>query len=84
MGIDHNSIGIETVQDAAENGSPLFRKESASADFNRACDHILLLIEDSYSCFKRESFGTSVFLAITAIEEIAKATIGIYRKTDKK
>lgn len=81
MTIDHNSIGMDTVQAAVEGGAPLFSKDASSNDFNRACDHILLLIEDSYSCFNRESFGSSVFLAITAIEEIAKAETGIYRRS---
>ncbi len=83
MTIDHNSIGLETVQKAVENGAPLFSEGSGSDDFNRACDHILLLLENSFSCFNRKSFGSSVFLAITAIEEIAKAEIGIYRRINK-
>lgn len=83
MTIDHNTIGLETVEKAVENGSPLFGQNTASDDFNRACDHILLLIEDSFSCHIRQSFGSSVFLAITAIEEIAKAEIGIYRRSEK-
>lgn len=82
MAIDHNSIGLESVQKAVGNGAPLFGESSGSADFNRACDHILVLLEDSFSCFQRESFGSSVFMAITAIEEIAKAKIGIYRRTE--
>lgn len=81
MTIDHNSIGMDTVQSAVEGGTPLFSKDITSNDFNRACDHILQLIEDSYSCFNRGSFGSSVFLAITAIEEIAKASVGIYRRS---
>lgn len=83
MLIDHNTIGLETVEKAVENGSPLFGQNTASDDFNRACDHILLLIEDAFSCHIRQSFGSSVFLAITAIEEIAKAEIGIYRRSEK-
>jgi len=80
MPTDHNSIGMETIEKAIENGSQLFSEDRSSNDFNRACDHILLLIEDSYSCFVRGSYGSSVFFAITAIEEIAKAEVGIYRR----
>lgn len=83
MTINHYSIGMDTVQTAIDGGAPLFSKDASSDDFNRACDHILLLIEDSYSCFNRESFGSSVFLAITAIEEVAKAEVGIYRRSGK-
>jgi len=83
MAIDQNSISMQTVQKAIDNGSPLFSKDAVSQDFNRACDHILLLIEDSYSCFIRQSFGSSVFFSITAIEEIAKTEIGIYRRSNK-
>ncbi|MCI5145007.1 MAG: AbiV family abortive infection protein [Candidatus Electrothrix sp. AR3] len=84
MTINHNTIGLETVEKAVENGSPLFGMDTGSDDFNRACDHILLLIEDAFSCHTRESFGSSVFLAITAIEEIAKAEVGIYRRSEQK
>ena len=80
MNIDLQNIGIETVQKAVEEGSLIFNEETKFEDFNRACDHILLLLEDSFQCFKRESMGTSVFLSITAIEEVAKAEIGLYRR----
>lgn len=80
MTIDHNKIGYKTIQKAVEAGAQLFSEDSATKDFDRACDHILLLIEDSFSCYTRNSFGSSVLMAITAIEEIAKAEIGIYRR----
>lgn len=80
MSIDLQSIGIESVQEAIEKGSLVFNEETKSKDFNRACDHILVLLEDSFQCFERESWGTSVFLSITAIEEVAKAEVGLYRR----
>ncbi|WP_345884954.1 AbiV family abortive infection protein [Shewanella algae] len=80
MSIDLQSIGIVSVQEAIEKGSLVFNEKTKSEDFNRACDHILILLEDSFQCFERESWGTSVFLSITAIEEVAKAEVGLYRR----
>jgi AbiV family abortive infection protein len=80
MSIDLQSIGIETVQGALEKGTLFFSEKNKTKDFNRACDHILILLEDSFQCFQRESWGTSVFLSITAIEEVAKAIICLYRR----
>lgn len=80
MKIDLQSIGLDSVESAIEKGSLIFNENTKSEDFNRACDHILVLLEDSFQCFSRESWGTSVFLSITAIEEVAKAEIGLYRR----
>ena len=49
-------------------------------DFNRECIHIVNLIRDSYLLFTNGSYSTSVFLSITAIEEIVKLHIGVYRR----
>lgn len=83
MADDYAKIGWETIQKAVDNGPRLFEEHSGSQDFNRACDHILVLIEDALACFNRASYGTAVFLSITAIEETAKAEIGIYRRADE-
>ncbi|GAA0208425.1 hypothetical protein GCM10009123_14870 [Kangiella japonica] len=83
MSIDLQSIGIESIQEAIENGPLVFNEATKSEDFNRACDHILVLLEDSFQCFERDSWGTSVFLSITAIEEVAKAEVGLYRRDGK-
>jgi AbiV family abortive infection protein len=48
-------------------------------DFDRACDHIEQLLLDSAVVFRRGSAGTTIFLAITALEETAKAHLGLYR-----
>jgi AbiV family abortive infection protein len=80
MSIDLQSIGIKTVQEALEKGALVFSEENKTEDFNRACDHILILLEDAFQCFQRESWGTSVFLSITAIEEVAKTEIGLNRR----
>ncbi|MCI5132454.1 MAG: AbiV family abortive infection protein [Candidatus Electrothrix sp. EH2] len=80
MEIDLQSIGLETVQDALKKGALIFNKDTKIEEFNNACDHILVLLEDSFYCFERSSWGTSVFLSITAIEETAKAEVGLYRR----
>ena len=45
-------------------------------EFNSACEHIVLLIEEAESVFLNGGYSTSTFLAITAIEETAKANFG--------
>jgi AbiV family abortive infection protein len=47
--------------------------------FNTASQHVLVLIEGAVAAFTRGSYGTSVFLAITALEETAKAEILPFR-----
>ena len=47
-------------------------------DFNDACEHIALLLEESEFLFQRNSFSTSVFMSITAIEETAKVNFGLF------
>ena len=49
-------------------------------EFNKCINHILQLIKDSYFLYKEGSYGTSTFLSITIIEEIAKVHIGLYIK----
>lgn len=80
VAIDPQRVGLELIGVAVENGALVFNEETKAQDFDRACDHIVVLLSDAVSCFVRGSFGTSVFLAITAIEEIAKAQVGLYRR----
>ncbi len=47
-------------------------------DFNAACKHIVLLLEESEFIYQRGGYSTSVFIAITAIEETAKANFGLF------
>jgi AbiV family abortive infection protein len=47
-------------------------------EFDAACDHILEILEESEMIFSRGGFSTSVFLSITAIEETAKAHLGMF------
>ena len=50
-----------------------------SADeLDKAIDHIIQLIQDACSLYFMGSYPSSVFLSITACEEVAKAHIGSY------
>ncbi|EPR3147294.1 AbiV family abortive infection protein [Campylobacter jejuni] len=52
-------------------------------EFNKSINHILQLIKDSYFLYKVGSYGTSTFLSITIIEEVAKVHMGLYVKNIK-
>ncbi|WP_315727482.1 MULTISPECIES: AbiV family abortive infection protein [unclassified Bradyrhizobium] len=69
--------GLLTIDEAIAYGGKLF---DTSADFDAALDHVLVLLEDAATLFERRSFGSSVFLSITALEEISKAHVGIFRR----
>ena len=58
-------------------------KPYRSAEFNAAAAHVLVLLEDACAAFRRRSFGTATFLAITALEETAKAELFGFRKSAK-
>ena len=47
-------------------------------EFNSACEHIVLLLEEAESIFRRGGYSTATFLAITVIEETAKAHLGAF------
>ncbi|MCT7489406.1 AbiV family abortive infection protein [Aliarcobacter cryaerophilus] len=51
-------------------------------ELDKAIKHIVQLLSDSYVLYSNNGFSSSVFLSITACEEIAKAHIGIF--TDGK
>ncbi|MCQ8119914.1 AbiV family abortive infection protein [Methylomonas rosea] len=82
MSKDYQNIGLDVIDMAVANGDLLFNSKTKSQDFNRACDHILVLLLDAVSCFERCSYGTAVFLSITVIEEVAKASIGLFRRAN--
>nr|ART37208.1 D358 [uncultured bacterium] len=44
-------------------------------EFNSACEHVVLLLEEAEGVFQRGGYSTATFLAITAIEETAKETL---------
>ncbi|MBY4734012.1 AbiV family abortive infection protein [Cupriavidus pauculus] len=72
----------DLAQEATERGSVLFGTEDRKADFNRGCDHIFGLLTDAHALYVTNSYATAVFLSITAIEEVAKDEIAIYRRLD--
>ncbi len=47
-------------------------------EFNSACEHVVLLLEEAESVFQRGGYSTATFLAITAIEETAKTHLGAF------
>lgn len=48
--------------------------------FNKAIDHIINLLTDSYILLKNNSYGSSAFLSITAMEETSKTHLSIFFK----
>lgn len=59
---------------------PLIRERVGSVGLDAATEHILQLLMDATNAFERESYGTAVFLALTALEETAKAELVGYRR----
>ncbi|MBO0488184.1 AbiV family abortive infection protein [Vagococcus fluvialis] len=53
-------------------------------DFDKAIRHIITLLDDSFTLLKQNSYGSSVFLAITAMEETSKTHFSMYIKHDDK
>ena len=47
-------------------------------EFNSACEHVVLLLEEAEGVFQRGGYSTATFLAITAIEETAKTHLGAF------
>lgn len=70
--------GPQRVLDAIDYGGALY--VDPVPDFNAACDHIVVLLTDAVTLFDCGSYATSAFLAITALEETAKAHVGLYRR----
>jgi AbiV family abortive infection protein len=66
---------IELVTKLENSGEKLIK---GSEDLNRAIDHIIQLLSDAALLFKEKRYSTSVFISVTACEEISKAHIGFY------
>src|ERR1700733_9573920 len=69
--------GLITAFEALAYGGKLF---DTADDFDAALDHIATLLEDAAVLFERGSFGSSIFLSITALEETSKANVGSHRR----
>lgn len=74
---------LERVEAAIAYPGDVYRGHG-SEGFNIAGAHILTLLEDATAAYERGSLGTATFLAITAIEETAKAELMIYRRNGGK
>ena len=75
---DRPPSGLTRVFEALDYGGALY--VDPVPDFNAACDHIVELLIDAAILFERGSNATSAFLAITSLEETAKAHLGLYRR----
>jgi AbiV family abortive infection protein len=71
--------GFTSVEDAIAFGGSFI---TSAEDFNAALDHVARLLDDAVMLYERGSYGSAAFLAITALEETAKAHIGIFRRDD--
>lgn len=79
MNMDEASIEwLEAVSAALEVGQKFI---SSLDEFDLACGHIAQLLEDASTLLGAGSHSTATFLAITAIEEIAKTHIGMFRNS---
>jgi AbiV family abortive infection protein len=76
---------FEAVEKAIAAGDGLADQDAVHL-FDTAANRVALLLHDAVELFSRSSFGTSVFLSITAMEEVAKAEILGFRtqRSDKK
>lgn len=77
--IRKNLMAIE----ATETGAMLFGEDSKLDDFNKGCCHVCALLRDARLLYFSESYPTSLFLSVTAIEEIAKVEIALYRSSER-
>ena len=50
-----------------------------TAELDTMAAHVGVLLEDAAACYFRHSYGTSVFLSVTALEETAKAEMLAFR-----
>ncbi|EKZ0462258.1 AbiV family abortive infection protein, partial [Enterococcus faecalis] len=51
-------------------------------DFNKAIDHIITLLDDSFTLLNKKSYGSCVFFAITSMEEVSKTHFSLFMKHD--
>lgn len=73
----------DLAEAATRTGSLLFGNESRIDDFNRGCQHVFGLLADAHTLYAAKSYASAAFLAITAIEEIAKIDIGSMRHGER-
>lgn len=56
------------------------RLGNSSEEFNCICEHIVQLLEGASMLLAVDSHATAAFLSITALEETAKAHVGMFRR----
>jgi len=64
----------------AASATPMGWKSRDSSGFDRAGAHVVTLLGDAVVAFERGSLGTATFLALTALEETAKAELMLFRR----
>ncbi len=75
---DEASAFFTAVQAAIDFGGPGYGNDPVLG-FNTASQHVLVLLDDAVAAFEHGPYGTSLFLAITALEETAKAELLAFR-----
>lgn len=71
-----SEVFFEAVDRAIEFAGPRLARHS----FSKVSRHAVRLLGDAITAFRGGSFGTAVFLAVTSMEEVAKAEMSIYRR----
>src|SRR5689334_5256450 len=69
---------METIEQAISFGSSASVRVSAEG-FDASVGHVRTLLGDAVAAYEAGSFGTAVFLAITSMEETAKAELLAFR-----
>ncbi len=79
----NNNVDEKRVQEIEKNFSASTHFNiSSDSDFNNSIDHIIGLLTDSFTLITNSSYGSALFLAITAMEETAKTHFAMFMKHD--
>lgn len=79
---DAASRKARRLEEAIARGRTLFRGSNSVTEFDAACDHVVQLLRNSLLLYDAGSLSSSVFVAITALEEKAKVEVTTCRSTD--
>ena len=71
-----SDVFFEAVDEAVQFAGPRLARHS----FRKVSQHAMRLIDDAMTAFRNGSYGTAVFLALTSMEEVAKAEMSIFRR----
>ncbi|MHB8881857.1 MAG: AbiV family abortive infection protein [Thermodesulfovibrionales bacterium] len=84
MEIDNDAAKrkIELAIEATAKGKIYFSKDNYKEEFNRGCDHVALLFESAFKLYQCGLYPPAAFISITAIEEIAKLDIAVFRREE--